>query len=90
MSIFDSPSADRHNFSKKKDDQQFANLKDFYNDFNLVKESVSPWVLVFMCLFLMSLALYALFNHEYKLYYINVRNKTVDSFLHHNINISLI
>ena len=90
MSIFDSPPADRHNFRKKKDDQQFTNLEDYYKNFHLVKDNVSPWVLVFMCLFLMSLALYALFDHEYKLYNVNVNNKTVDSFICQNTSVLLI
>ena len=66
------PLIDRNSTGKKKDD---------YNNFCLIKEGVLVWILIFMFLFLMSLALYALFDHEYKLWDVNVNNKTVDSFI---------
>ena len=83
MSIFDSP-------SESEDEQQITAHDNYYYNSHLVKNNVSPWLLIFLYLLLMSLGLYALFEHEYQLYYVNANNNTNDSLLLHNINDSLI
>ena len=83
MSIFDSP-------TESEDEQQITTHDDYYYNTHLVIDNVSPWVLIFLYFLLMSLALYALFDHQYQLYNINVNNKTENSFNRHNISDSLI
>ena len=75
MSIFDSPRGN-------KNEQQIT----AHNYSYLVEDDVSAGLLSF----LMSLGLFALFEHEYQLYYVNTNNNTNDSFLRHNTNDLLI
>ena len=83
MSIFDSP-------PESEDEQQITVHNNYYYNSLLVEDDVSPELLSFLYLFLMSLGLFALFEYEYQLYYVNVHNITDDSFLRHNTNDSLI
>ena len=84
MSIFDSP-------SESEDEQQIAVHKNYYYNSHFVEDDVSSGLLSFLCLLLMSLGLFALFEYQYQLYYVNVNNNTDDSFLrYHNTNDSLI
>ena len=66
----DSPPANRH--------QRNKDVQDPYRNIYFVKDTVSPWVLVFLWFTAMLLGLYALFEHEYKLWNINIYNETVD------------
>ena len=81
----DSPPTNPRNFVKRKRDAQ-----DYFKNIYFVKDTVSPWVIVFLWFFLMLLGLYMLFEHEYKLWNINVNNKTVVFFISQNTNILLI
>ena len=83
MSIFDSP-------SENKDDQQITTHNNYYYNSHFVEDDVSPGLLSFLYLILMSLGIFALFEYQYQLYYVNVNNNTDDSFLRHNTNDSLI
>ena len=78
----DSPPANRRNFGQRNRDGQ-----DPFKYIYFVKDTVSPWLLVFLWSFLMLLGLYALFEHEYKLWNINVNNKTVDFSIPQNTNV---
>ena len=82
MSIFDSP-------SESKDDQQITIHNNYYNS-HFVEDNISSRLLSFLYLLLMSLGLFALFEYQYQLYYVNVNNNTDDSFFCHNRNDSLI
>ena len=83
MSIFDSS-------SESEDEQQITAHDNYYYNSHLVEDDVSPGLLSFLYLLLMSLGLFALFEHEYQLYYVNTNNNINDSFFRHNINDSLI
>ena len=78
----DSPPANRRNFVEKKRDDQ-----DPFKNVYFVKDPVSPWVIIFLWFFAMLLGLYALFEHEYKLWNINIYNKTVDFSIPQNTNV---
>ena len=78
----DSPPANRRNFVQRNEDGQ-----DPFKYIYFVKDTISPWLLVFLWSFLMLLGLYALFEHEYKLWNINVYNKTVDFSIPQNTNV---
>ena len=82
MSIFDSP--------PENENEQQITAHDFYYNSHLVEDNVSAGLLSFLYLLLMLLGLFALFEHEYQLYYVNTNNNTNDSFLRHNTNDSLI
>ena len=82
MSIFDSPS--------ESENEQQITTHDYYYNSHLVEDNVSAGLLSFLYLLLMSLGLFALFEHEYQLNYVNTNNNTYDSFLRHNTNNSLI
>ena len=77
MSIFDSS-------SESEDEQEITAHNNFVDD------NVSPGLLSFLYLLWMSLGLFALFEYQYQLYYVNVNNNTNDSFFRHNTNDSLI
>ena len=83
MSIFDSP-------SESEDDQPITAHNNYYYGSHFVEDDISPGLLSFLYLLLMSLGLFALFEYQYQLYYVNVNNNTDDSFLRHNTNDSLI
>ena len=83
MSIFDSS-------SESEDEQQIDARNNYYHNPNFVEDNVSPGLLSFLYLLLMSLGLFALFEYQYQLYYVNVNNNTDDAFLRHNTNDSLI
>ena len=83
MSIFDSS-------SESKDEQQITVHNNYYYNSHFVEDDVSPGLLSFLYLLLKSLGLFALFEYQYQLYYVNVNNNTDDFFLHHNTNDSLI
>ena len=82
MSIFDSS-------SESEDEQQITAYNNYYNS-HFVEDAVSPGLLSFLYLLCMSLGLFALFEYQYQLYYVNVNNNTNDSFLRNNTNDSLI
>ena len=82
MSIFDSS-------SESEDEQQITAYNNYYNS-NFVEDDVSPGLLSFLYLLCMSLGLFAFFEYQYRLYYVNVNNNTNDSFLRNNTNDSLI
>ena len=82
MSIFDSP-------SESEDEQQITAYNNYYNS-HLVEDDVLPGLLSFLYLLLMSFGLFALFEYQYQLYYVNDNNNTDDSFLRNNTNDSLI
>ena len=82
MSIFDS--------SPENENKQQITAHDYYCNSYLVEDNVSAGLLSFLYLLLMSLGLFALFEHEYQLYYVNTNNNTNDSFLRHNSNDPLI
>ena len=83
MSIFDSP-------SESGDEQQITAYNNFYYNSHFVEDDVSPGLLSFLYLLLMSIGLFALFEYQYQLYYVNANNNTNDSFLRNNTNDSLI
>ena len=83
MSIFDSS-------SESEDEQQITVHNNYYHNSHFVEDDVSPGLLSFLYLLLMSLGLFALFEYQYQLYYVNANNNTDDSFLRHNTNDSLI
>ena len=83
MSIFDSS-------SESEDEQQINAHNNYYHNPHFVEDNVSPGLLSFLYLLLMSLGLFALFEYQYQLYYVNVNNNTDDAFLRHNTNDSLI
>ena len=74
---------------RPNEQQITAHDNNYYNS-HLVEDDVLPGLLSFLYLLLMSLGLFALFAHEYELYFVNVNSNTNDSFLRHNINDSLI
>ena len=82
MSIFDLS-------SESEDEQQVTAYNNYYNS-HFVEDVVSPGLLSFLYLLCMSLALFALFEYQYQLYYVNINNNTNDSFLRNNTNDSLI
>ena len=83
MSIFDSS-------SESEDEEQITvHNNDYYNS-HFVEDNISPGLFSFLYLLLMSLGLFALFEYQYQLYYVNVNNNTDDSFLRHHTNDSLI
>ena len=82
MSIFES-------WSESEDEQQITAYNN-YNNSHFVEDAVSPGLLSFLYLLCMSLGLFALFEYQYQLYYVNVNNNTNDSFLQNNTNDSLI
>ena len=82
MSIFDSS-------SESEDEQQITAYNNYYN-LNYVEDDVSPGLLSFLYFLWMSLGLFALFEYQYQLYYVNVNNNTNDSFFRNNTNDSLI
>ena len=82
MSIFDSS-------SESEDEQQITTYNNYYNS-HFVKDDVSPRLLSFLYFLLMSFGLFALFEYQYQLYYVNVNNNTDDSFLRNNTKDSLI
>ena len=56
MSIFDSPS--------ESENEHQITAQDYYYNSHLVEDNVSPGLLSFLYLLLMSLGLFALFEHE--------------------------
>ena len=82
MSIFDSS-------FESEDEQQITAYNNYYNS-NFLEDDVSPGLLSFFYLLCMSLSLFALFEYQYQLYYVNVNNNTNDSFLRNNTKDSLI
>ncbi len=79
----DSPPANRRNCVRRNRDGE-----DPFKYIYFVKDTISPWLLVFLWSFLMLLGLYVLFEHEYKLWKnINVNNKTVDFSIPQNTNV---
>ena len=83
MSIFDSS-------SESEDEQQINAHNNYYFVKDFVEDNVSPGLLSFLYLLCMSLGLFALFEYQYQLYYVNVNNNTDDAFLQNNTNDSLI
>ena len=83
MSIFDLP-------SESEDEQQITPHNYYYYNSHFVEDDVSPGLLSLLYLLFMSLGLFALFEYEYQLYYVNVNNNTNDCFPRHNINDLLI
>ena len=82
MSIFDSS-------SESKEEQIIIAYNNDYNS-NFVEDDVSPGLLSLLYFLCMSFGLFALFEYQYRLYYVNVNNNTNDSFLRNNTNHSLI
>ena len=64
MSIFDSQS--------ESENEQQITANDYYYNSHLVEDNISAGLLSFLFLILMSLGLFALFEHEYQLYYVNI------------------
>ena len=83
MSIFDLS-------SESEDEQQINAHNNYYFVEDFVENNVSPGLLSFLYLLCMSLGLFALFEYQYQLYYVNVNNNTDDAFLRNNTNDSLI